>query len=45
MKLVKNDSPEIFWDSYEGGLNNIAKQGETIIAGCVLGSLKLIFNN
>lgn len=38
MKLVKSDGSEIFWDSYEGGLNNIAKQGDTIVAGCVSGS-------
>ena len=37
MKLVKSDGSEIFLDSYEYGLNNIAKQGETIAAGCASG--------
>ena len=36
-KLVRSDGTETLWDSYENGLNNIAKHGETVAAGCASG--------
>ena len=41
IKLVRSDGTETLWDSYENGLNSIAKQGETIVAGCASGVVKL----
>ena len=40
-KLVRSDGTETLWDSYENGLNSIAKQGETIVAGCASGIVEL----
>ena len=41
IKLVRSDGTETLWDSYENGLNSIAKQGETFVAGCASGVVKL----